>query len=95
MTGRDSKPGSIIHRGDRRGTEQFTLFGDSTDKTICHAVDFVSPEDADHMIDVRHLVDQPAFFKSFGQATCDDDSLCPAGVFEVDHFLYDRLGFLS
>ena len=55
---------------------------------VGHAGDLLPPEDADHLVDLRHLVQQHLALP-FRQAPCDDHSLELARPLAVEHLAND------
>ena len=90
----DSQPSRIVHRLDRSRPKQLSLLACAADKPVSDSVNFVSTEDANDVVDLRHFFQQRSA-DSFRQAARNDDALRATFLFEVEHFLDDRLRFFS
>ena len=92
MLRRNPQPCPIIHRLERRGTEELTLFTSPTNQMVRHPIDFVTAKHADDMVNLGEFVQQ-RWAESLWQTARDDDTLSFSGSFEIEHFPDHRFGF--
>src|SRR5262249_16174724 len=88
MAWRYTQTRCVFEGPHRRGAEETALLG-SLNKGGVHDIgDVFSPQDADHVIDLRYLLQQIVFLP-FSEATGDDDGADAALLFELKHLADD------
>ena len=90
VIGRHSQPGTVVEGLDWSRSEQMPLFALATEQVIGHAVDLITPENADDVVDLGNLLQQRRA-ESLREASRHDHALRLARTLEIEHLANDGL----